>query len=762
MLLVAGSGFALAVVAPFIHRKWPRASGWLLSLLPFGLAIVLAKQAALAGEGVLREVYPWIPSLGISLSFRLDGLSLLFALLIAVVGGMVVIYSSGYLAGHDHLGRIYAFLLMFMASMLGLVLADNLLALFVFWELTSLSSYLLIGFYHEREAARSAALQALLVTGLGGLALLAGFVLLGHAGGTFELSALAAKSGELRAHPLYLPMLLLVLLGAFTKSAQFPFHFWLPDAMEAPAPVSAYLHAAAMVKAGVYLVARTSPLLGGTEAWTYLVGGTGGLTMLLGAYLAFRQSYLKRILAYSTVSALGTLMMLLGLGTPAAVKAALVFFLAHVLYKGALFLAAGNVEHGAGTGDVAKLGGLGRRMPATALAVVVAAVVMAGLPPSFGFVAKESLLEAALASPFGGEWLAALTVAASVLIIAVSGLVSLRPFFGAATEASLEAHEGPPALLLGPVVLGVSGFLLGLLPGAERLLAPAVEAVLGVPTPINLALWHGWNFPLALSAVSLVAGALLYSGRDRTVAILTATDWGRFGPAGWYRTALKGMLRIADFQTRLLQSGYLRSYLLTILGVTVGLLAFTALRHFEWPAPPLWDGVRLHELLVVLLILASVVAAVLSPSRLSAIAALGVAGYGIGLIFLLEGAPDLAITQFVVETLVVVLFVFAFYRLPRFTRTSATGARLRDLAFAVAMGTMMSLLTLAAAGASLYPAISDYFGEWAYLKAHGRNIVNVILVDFRAVDTFGEITVIAVAAVGVYALLRLRPGGSGP
>jgi len=761
MFFAVTAGFLVAPLAPALERRYPRAAGGLLALVPFSLAVWLAFTGRRLDDGAVRWVYPWIPSLDVALSFRLDGLSFLFALLIAVVGGLVILYASGYLASHEHLGRLYGWLLVFMASMLGLVLADNLIALFVFWELTSLSSYLLIGFYHEREAARAAALQALLVTGLGGLALLAGFVLLARIGGSFELSELSLQAAALQADPLYTAALLLVLAGAFTKSAQFPFHFWLPDAMEAPAPVSAYLHAAAMVKAGVYLVARLSPLLGGTPLFLYAVAGTGAVTMLAGAWLAYRATYLKRMLAYSTVSALGTLMLLLGLGTPAATQAALIFFFAHVLYKGALFLAAGNVEHGAGTGELARLGGLRRAMPFTTLGALAAAATMAGLPPSFGFLAKESLLAASLGAPPGAAWTAWAAVAAGALLIAVTGLVSLRVFVGAPGPAASGAHEASAAMLVGPILLGVAGFVLGLVPGPGRLLEPAASVVAGGPLRLDLALWHGWNLPLALSASTLAGGLLLYAARPRLLALLGPFAWSRVGPAAWYQAAMRAMLGIADLQTRLLQSGYLRGYLSIVVGTVVALLFFGGLHRtdWQWPAPTV--ELRAVETVVVLLVLASVVAAVLSSSRLGAIAALGAAGYGIALIFLLAGAPDLAITQFVVETLVVVLFVFAFYRLPRFARFSRPAARLRDLGFAALTGALMSVLTLAAAGSGLHAPISGYFGDWAYLSAHGRNIVNVILVDFRALDTLGEITVIAVAAIGVYALLGLRSTGSG-
>jgi multicomponent Na+:H+ antiporter subunit A len=786
MIIVVLSGFALALVAPWLHRAARGAAGWLLALLPAGLAVYFAALiGAIAGGDTLVITYPWAPGLGVSLSFYVDGLSLLFALLISGIGALVVIYAGSYLKGKPTLGRFYTLVLMFMASMLGVVLAGNIITLFVFWELTSLTSYLLIGLDHDRPTARAAALQALLVTGGGGLALLAGLLLLGQAGGSLELAALLNNGAALGEHALYLPIVLLILLGAFTKSAQFPFHFWLPNAMEAPTPVSAYLHSATMVKAGVYLLARLSPVLGGTDAWHYLVTGAGMATMLLGALLALAQTDLKRILAYSTVSTLGTLVLLLGLDTTLSVKAAMLFLLVHALYKGALFLAAGAVDHETGTRDIGRLGGLARAMPITAAAAGLAALSMAGLPPMLGFINKELLYEAKLQAPRAAALITAAGVAANMLLVAVAGLVGLGPFWGRrhvpgtsevpGTSGGKKPHEAPLAMWLGPAVLAGLGLLNGLFPEAlpSTLVAAAASAVRGQPTEVKLALWHGINPILALSVLTVAVGAGIYAGHaalrravGRFAPGLSAVfrNAGRWGPQAGYDLALRGLNGVARAQTRFLQSGYLSAYLIIIILTTVGLAGYAlaarggvqlALSVVEGAAGGA-TGIRLYEALVGLLILAATLLAVFSSARLTAVAALGVVGYGVALIYTLFGAPDLAMTQFAIETLTVFLFVLVLYRLPRFASLSRRATRVRDAAIALAAGGLMTVLVLVATAMPLDSRLSPYFAENAASLARGRNIVNVILVDFRGLDTLGEITVLAAAAIGVYALLKLR------
>ena len=764
MLFAVLSGFGLASGAPWLYRLARAATGWILALLPIGLTLYFAGFIGrVAGGATVAAVYPWAPALGVNLSFYLDGLSLLFALLILGIGALILIYAGSYMAGHRELGRFYSFLLLFMASMLGLVLADNLLALFVFWELTSVSSYLLIGFSHQREESRAAATQALLVTGGGGLALLAGLILLGIAGGSFELSTLVQQGGVLRAHPLYLPILLLVLAGAFTKSAQVPFHFWLPAAMEAPTPVSAYLHSATMVKAGVYLLARVSPILGGTGAWLSIVASVGAATMLIGGVLALYQTDIKRILAYSTISALGMLVLLLGLGTPGVVTAAVVFLLAHALYKGALFMIAGALDHETGTRDVERLGGLRRAMPITAVSAVLAAVSLAGFGPVLSFIGKELALEAILDSTSASAILTSVVVVAGALFVVVAAIVGIRPYFGASRAAPKEPHEPPPSIWLGPVLLAGAGLVFGLLPAIiDPIVGSATGAILGRPEVVHLSLWHGFNLPLGLSVVSVTAGLILY--RVWTPR-WHATPWLArvfgWGPARWYGLALDVLYTIARSLTRWLQNGYLRRYLLIIIVTTVGLVGWTLVGRGELPVSLAWTDVRFYEVGLAALILLAAAMAVRAPGRLSTVAALSVVGYSVTLIYILYGAPDLAMTQILVETLTVILFVLVFYHLPDFSRISSLATRIRDAIIALATGGLMTLLVLTATAEPTDTTIAQYFAEQSQPLAHGRNIVNVILVDFRGFDTLGEITVLSVAAIGVYALLKLRPRKGG-
>jgi multicomponent Na+:H+ antiporter subunit A len=760
MEIAVMSGFVLALAAPWVYKVTRKLAGWILALLPLSIFLYFASFTNEIGAGQTFQVTrAWAPSLGVNLSFNLDGLSLLFVLLISGIGALIAIYGGGYLSGHLQLGRFYAYLLMFMASMLGVVLSNNLFSLFIFWELTSLSSYLLIGFNHEEEASRTAALQALLVTGGGGLAMLAGLVLLSLVGGTSEISELVLRGQLVQSHELYLPILLLILLGAFSKSAQSPFHFWLPAAMEAPTPVSAYLHSATMVKAGVYLLARMSPLLGGTLPWLYIVSGVGAVTMLVGAYLALYTSNIKRILAYTTISSLGTMVLLLGLGDSVAIKAAMVFLLAHALYKGALFMMAGAVYHESGTQDVDELGGLRKAMPITALVAGLAAISLAGFGPLLSFIGKELLLEAVLQAP---QFWFAFTLAAllaGVVNVAMAMAVAYQPFFGPLKPTPKQVHEAPLSLWLGPGLLALLGIILGAFPSivSANLIEPAVRAIYGEPVSVKLSLWHGWTTAFSLSLVVVLAGAGIYwiweSWRKAAFRLEKYLQWG---PTWWYFKSLDGLNASARAVTRLIQSGRLHHYLTTIILTTIGLIGYTSLTRGVVVQMQAFPELRFYEAGLAALILLAALAAVRTNSRLASVAALGVVGYGVALTFVLFGAPDLAMTQLLIETMTVILLVLVLYHLPGFARLSTRVQRRVDAFIALTAGAMMTLLVLVATSVEQFSPISTYFAENSYPLGHGRNIVNVILVDFRALDTLGEITVLSLAGVGVFALLKLR------
>ncbi len=763
LLALLGVGVLLSGIIPVLYKHRPRAAAALAVAPPaavFLFALSLADR--IAGGGILRLNIPLAPRLGMNLAFSLDGLGLLFLVLISGIGALVVVYGTKYLEHDGGRGRFYGMLLLFFCAMAGLVIADNLLLLFVFWELTSLSSYFLIGYHNERPSARAAALQALLVTGIGGMALLAGFLLLGIAGGASEISALQASAESIRVHPLYLPALLLILAGAFTKSAQFPFHFWLPGAMEAPTPVSAYLHSATMVKAGIYLLARLHPLLGGTGEWHYIVTITGAVTMFLGSMTAFAQTDLKRILAYTTVAALGMLTLLIGMSTDLAMKAMLVFLVVHSLYKGALFLVAGAVDHGAGTRNIEKLGGLFRAMPVTMVAASLAALSMAGLPPLLGFISKELLYEARLYSPQAAPLITGAGILANVVTFAVAGMIILRTFFGR-RQPTVPVHEAPAAMLAGPVVLGTAGFFIGLFP--EEMARLFIEPALLVTWPehgeVTLALWHGINPVLGLSAATALAGAaLLFFHRTLRRSVWREGSLSAVSGERLFAAGMDGVKRAASWCSRTLQNGYLRIYVIVLILTAMLAVGAALLPHLGKISIGSADAPALHEVIIALIMLAAAGVTIHVRSRWAAIIALGIIGYGVAMIFGMYGAPDLAMTQFAVETLTVVIFALVLRRLPKFGDHSGRVARVRDVTIAGAAGLMMTGIVLVLTSTGARSGLAEYFGANSLLLGRGRNVVNVILVDFRALDTLGEITVLGVAALGVFALLSLRPGRS--
>ena len=750
------SPFLFLPVAGVVGRLGTRRAQ-ILSLFPALLTGYFAYAfKAVAMHGPATVSVPWAPSLGLSLSFRLDGLSVLFATLITGIGTLVVLYAARYLAQHPHAGRFQVSFFAFMGSMLGVVLSDNLIALFVFWELTGFTSYLLIGFEHERQEARRAALQALLVTGAGGLALLAAAVMLWQAGGSVSLSTMLANGTAIGGHAMYSSIVGLVLFAAFTKSAQFPFHFWLPNAMQAPTPVSAYLHSATMVKAGVYLIARMTPLLGGSLLWAGVITLVGAMTMVGGAYRAVLETDLKRMLAYSTISALGVLILLLGIGTREAIVASLTYLLAHACYKGALFLVVGAVEHQTGTRNLTELGGLRHRMPVTAAAAMLAAGSMAGVPLLFGFVAKEQFYDSVRHVGQFGMWpgmaLVTAAVAASALLGAAGLMAGVSPFVGRSTGLK-DANEPPPSLWLGPLVLGGVGLVVGLVPAlVDAPLGLAAAAVTGDALPVGLTLWHGFSATLLLSAVTLIGSLSLFkfNGPIRRHA------WPRaLGTERLYTRALSTLDYVSDAVAPALQSASIRAYVLTIIVTVVALVGSALAMGRTLPVLSRWTPIQPHEAAIAALIIAAAICAACAKSNTAAVLALGTVGYGIALIYVLFGAPDLAMTQFAVETLTVVIFVLVFYQLKGFGDLSSSLVKVRDGIIATAAGTIIAVLVLFIGASGTTSRLAPYFTDNAATLGHGRNVVNVILVDFRGFDTLGEITVLVTVAVGVRALLRI-------
>ncbi|GAB1348185.1 putative monovalent cation/H+ antiporter subunit A [Ignavibacteriales bacterium] len=735
--------------------------GILFSLLPFGLFLLfLFDYVSLPAGGFPPTVYEWIPALGIDLAMRADGLGLLFGLIITGIGAAVFLFAGNYLGDGTETRKFYIYILLFMGAMLGVVFSDNLLLLFIFWELTSLSSFLLIGFKHKYIESRYAALQALLVTGLGGLSLLAAVILIYLSSGTFSISELIKMPALVTGSENLTAIILLLLLGAFTKSAQFPFHFWLPNAMEAPTPVSAYLHSATMVKAGVFLVARMNPVFAEIGLWSDLLLWFGGYTMFLGAFLALKQTDLKKILAYTTLSVLGTLIMLLGYGTEFAIKTMTIYLVAHALYKGTLFLTAGAIDHSTGTRDVRLLGGLAKKMPKTAFAGVAAALSMSGVIPFIGFIGKEYLYENSLK----GEPVLIFGVLFAGVVMVYSAIqTGFHPFFGKGGKTPKQPHEGDFTLTLGIVVTATLGIVLGLFasPALSYIASNSVSAVTGKEVVIKTGLWHGFNFVFLLSLATLAAGYGFYKTREKFYLLPQV-----YGPLEYlmpsilYDKALKLLVLTSKKQTSFFQNGYLRYYSITIFGTATLLAGGYFFFHLDINSIKLDTGIEVYEAFVGLMMISGALIAATAKSRLFAVIGLGVTGFGVAIVFIMYGAPDLALTQFSIETLSVILFVLALYKLPLFLKISNTRVKIRDLIIASSVGIFITFVILAVYSVEHSTALKEFFAEKSLTDGKGRNIVNVILVDFRSIDTMGEITVLGIAAIGIYGLVKLiRKGG---
>ncbi|GAA3064221.1 putative monovalent cation/H+ antiporter subunit A [Rhizobium viscosum] len=750
-----------ALVAPFIIRAFGAGGAWLLAVAPL-LAFLhflhLVPQIA-QGE-IITGGYDWVPGLGLRFSWFLDGLSLTFALLITGIGTLIVLYAGGYLKGHPDHGRFFSFIFLFMGAMLGVVVSDSFLMFFIFWELTSITSFLLIGFDHEREAARRAALQALVVTGGGGLLLLAGLLLLWGQTGVAQLSELMPFGDVVRGSPLYFATLLLVLAGAFTKSAQFPFHFWLPNAMEAPTPVSAYLHSATMVKAGVYLLMRLNPVMGATPAWETLLPVFGGLTLVTGSVLAIRQTDLKLKLAYTTVSSLGLLVLLTGFGSDYAIEAAALYLVAHSLFKGALFMIAGIIDHETGTRNITRLRGLRKAMPLTFTIAMAAALSMAGLPPFFGFLAKEEIYTAIAGSDLYPILVTAIAVFANALMFAIAFAVGLRPFVGRLVETPKHPHEAPVLLWLGPAVLALAGPLAALFSGVTHsaISSPMASAIAGAPKELSISLTPHIGLPLALSLLTILLGIAVYWQLDRSRTFVAYVLHSARGPDRGFDHFIAGLVRFAHGVIGVVQPRRLDLYVACTFVCVAAILLVPLVTHDGLPLGLVWPtDLRLREAGIMLIAMLGLIAVLIARDRLTAIVSLGIQGFAVALIFLLFGAPDLAFTQFMVETLAVVILALVMTRLRLSPTDSRHGARrLFDIALSLACGLGFALLLMRATEAPFNSALSDFFNAHSKLIAHGANVVNVIIVDFRGTDTLGEIAVVAVTGLAILALIRIR------
>ncbi|ALP52822.1 cation:proton antiporter [Candidatus Tenderia electrophaga] len=765
LFLIVFAGSALtAWVSRFgrLYSAWAAGAVTSLALLQ----LVWQLPAVFAGE-TLIERWTWIPSAGLDLVFRIDGLGLLFALLILCIGLLVIFYARYYLSARDCMGRFYSYLLLFMGAMLGIALSENIIQLLVFWELTSLTSFLLISYWQFRADARQGARMALAITGAGGLALLGGFIMLGEITGSYELSVILASGDIIRAHPLYLSMLVLVLLGAFTKSAQFPFHFWLPNAMAAPTPVSAYLHSATMVKAGLFLLARLFPALSGTPEWSWLVGGVGLATFLVGAFFALFQHDLKGLLAYSTISHLGLIAVLFGIGTPLAAVAGVFHIINHAIFKASLFMAAGIIDHESGSRDMRKLNGLWKCMPHTALLAMVAAAAMAGVPLLNGFLSKEMFFAEAVSAGthFKLGWiLPALITLGGIFAVAYSFRFIHDVFFnGDPIDLPKIPHE-PPRWMKVPVEMLVALCLLvGILPGltVEPILRIAAAGLLQAPLPeFDLAIWHGFSAALLMSVVAIVGGGMLYAVRKPLFA-LQEKSAGLQGKV-LFDALIAGLLASARGVTRLLDTGSLQRLVLLffcavlVLGVA-GYWSSGSPLSGERELLPL-DGISL--IAVVGLFLTAIATVVMHRQRFIALVLIGAVGLVVALIFVKFSAPDLALTQLSVEIVTIVLLLLALYFLPQQPAPESGRTRVvRDGVVATLVGGCAALLSWSVLTRP-YQSIADFFLANAKPGGGGNNVVNVILVDFRGYDTLGEIAVLALAALGIFAMLeRLRLPG---
>ena len=761
MLTAILTGFIFSILLVFAGKFFKGKLSILASVVPLGLFLYFFQFIAPIADGeVITRSFQWIPSFGVDLGFKLDGLSLLFSLMITGIGFLVFAYTSSYLKGHEYLDRFYGYLAAFMGAMLGLVLSDNMITLFVFWELTSISSFFLIGFNNTNPASRKSAMTALGITGIGGLLLLASALLLNNITGTYSITEMLSMSEAIRGNEFYAVAVILLFGAAFTKSAQFPFHFWLPGAMKAPTPVSTYLHSATMVKAGIYLLMRFTPILGGENIWNYTLIVVGGITMLYSAIHTLFRTDLKGILAYSTISALGILVFLIGLGTEEAFLAAAVFIIVHALYKATLFLVTGIIDHQTHTRDVTRLAGLNKIMLPVGIAGILAAISSAGIPPTIGFLGKELTYEAT----YHSDTIIIISMIAIVLtkiLLLYAGFVAgIKPFTGKLPEEHKNVKAPGPIMWIPPVLLATLGLVFGIAPflieGA--LIKPVVTALGGDASEIHLALWHGFNLIFILSLITIGVGTTLYfiiKPSEKLVA--SAAKFNAISPENILNLLNKGFVQFSNFWTNFFQNGYLRNYISIIILFLVVLVGYIMIGNTRFVIDyNSLSKITVYEITTTLILIAGIFYTVFTDSRLAAVAAMGVVGLSICLIFVFYSAPDLAMTQFSIDTLTVILFVLVLYKLPKYLKLSDYKTRMRDGILSSVFGLIITILALEVLSEPVSKQVGEFYAANSYVEAHGKNVVNVILVDFRGADTLIEVSVLSIAAVGVFGLMKLR------
>ncbi|CAG9620981.1 Na+/H+ antiporter subunit A [Sutcliffiella rhizosphaerae] len=792
------SPFLLAILVPFLFKYAKRIhTGWFVLILPSVIFAYFLQYLSITSMGnFVEHTVNWVPSLGINFTVYIDGLSLLFLLLISGIGSLVVLYSIFYLSKKtEKLNNFYVYLLMFMGAMLGVVISDNLIVLYVFWELTSLASSLLISYWFTREKSTYGALKSMLITVLGGFSMLAGFSLLYVMTGTFSIREIIANVDLVTASSLFLPAMILILLGAFTKSAQFPFHIWLPDAMEAPTPVSAYLHSATMVKAGIYLVARLTPVFGGAAEWFWLLTGFGLLTLIWGSVSAVRQKDLKGILAFSTISQLGLIMSLLGVGSAAVhyvdspdpayyalpVMVAIFHLINHATFKGSLFMAVGIIDHETGSRDIRKLGGLMAIMPITFTVSLVGLASMAGLPPFNGFLSKEMFFTALLRSQEIGTFnmqtfsviLPIVAWIASIFTFLYCLIMFTKTFLGKFKPENfkVKVHEAPIGMLISPIILASLVIIFGLFPNnlSYSLIEPAMRSILpmvlepGDMFEVNISMWHGFNMELLMTIGVVAIATLLYLLMKKWAK--TRFYLGERDLLNWfYDSSLDGVIKGSKAVTRFQMTGLLRDYFAYMIIFMIILFTYTMYSYdafaidttnVSYIDPYMW-------LIFGMLTLATLSVPFIH-NRMTIVIVVGVIGFLLALVFVVFRAPDLALTQLLIETVTVCLFMIVFYHLPELRKEKAkTRFNFINLIISAAVGiliTALSLSSLALGNKAGMESISQYYIENSKTLAGGYNMVNVILVDFRGLDTMLEALVLGIAALGIVVLIKLRMTG---